>query len=67
MWIWIQMQLFNSMWIGTRIKGVFGSWSDFEIKKMNFYVKNVLEVENSSKTYLQRYNSFFERQETRFV
>jgi hypothetical protein len=26
-----------------------GSWSDFEIKKMNFYMKNVLEVENSSK------------------
>jgi hypothetical protein len=30
---------------------VFGSWSDFEIKKMNFYMKNVLEVENSSKNY----------------
>ncbi len=28
---------------------VFGSWSYFEIKKMNFYMKNVLEVENSSK------------------
>ncbi len=43
-----------------------GSWSDFKIRQLNFNMKNIGYV-ICQNTYLQRYKSLFERQETRFI
>ncbi len=46
----------------------YGSWSDFKkSQKLNFCMKNIIKVDNRSKTNLWRYKGLFERPETRFI
>ncbi len=40
----------------------------FKSQKVKFFcMKNIIKVGSRSKTYLRRYKSLFERQETRFI